>query len=340
MPDQEHKHSKEENKNQDTGKKQGPEASHTMDENAKLQPDKSPDKQPDKSPDKQLNENKGLNVQDLIDGILGGKRPDKQPDKSPDKQPDKSPDKQPDKSPDKQPDKSPDKQPAPSEQLRKIISKTDALKVLKELETKYGEYIFKRLGLSSSEGKEAIMKVLPSDLTRYQLEDFVRKSQHFLSEKGKIQTGQILGWSLNEVQDRGFKGKSLEHMIQFYGSDILKNLNEISENFPVVDAINNKTRDIISIARGTPEYLWDKIQVLFNVKITKVGVESANLAKFDNMLTSLRKEGEIKSKKDYTNRARLMVPDYVVLPFKDIIAKRVKDPILREQMLKAIINEL
>jgi hypothetical protein len=80
--------------------------------------------------------------------------------------------------------------------------------------------------------------------------------------------------------------------------------------------------------------------VLFNVKITKVGVESANLAKFDNMLTSLRKEGEIKDLLDYTNRARLMVPDYVVLPFKAIIVKRVKDPILREQMLKAIINEL
>jgi len=53
-----------------------------------------------------LRENKGLNVQGLIDGILGGKGPAQSTNqanatsKHPDKQPDRQPDKQPDKSPD------------------------------------------------------------------------------------------------------------------------------------------------------------------------------------------------------------------------------------------------
>ena len=223
--------------------------------------------------------------------------------------------------------------------LAKILSKTEALETLKAFETKYGDYILKGLGLSSSEGREAILKVLPSDWTADQLEDFVRKSQHLLAEKGKKQAGKILGWSLEEVEDSGFKGKVLEHMIQWYGKDALEDLNrKLFQNFPVVDAINNKTGHIISIARGTPEYLWDKVQVLFNVKITQAGIQSAKLTKYNNMLISLKRAGLIKDLSDFTRKARLLVPDHAVLPFKAIITKRVRDPILRERMLKAIIS--
>jgi len=56
------------------------------------------------------------------------------------------------------------------------------------------------------------------------------------------------------------------------------------------------------------------------------------------MLISLKRAGLIKDLSDFTRKARLLVPDHAVLPFKAIITKRVRDPILRERMLKAIIS--
>jgi hypothetical protein len=222
--------------------------------------------------------------------------------------------------------------------LGTVLSRTEALENLRRLESKYGEYILKGLGLSSPEGREAILRVLPN-LTNDQLENFVRKAQHFLSEKGKTHLGKVLGWSLEEVEDLGFKGKVLEKIIQDFGRKSLDNLNELLKNFPVVDAISNSSgRHIFSIARGTPEYLYDKIRVLFNVKITMAGVESAKLKKFDTMLSLLQKNDKIKDLSDYMNRARLLIPDHAVLPFKAMIVKRVKDPIWRQRMLNAIVS--
>jgi len=220
-----------------------------------------------------------------------------------------------------------------------ILLEGDALKVLEEVGRRYGDYILKDLGLDSVKGKLAIIQVIGNP-TYERIEHFIRKSQAFLSEIGKTKTGKVLGWSAEEVHDKGFKGKVFELLINRFGKERIEDLNVMHKNFPVVDIIDKNKGHIISIGRGRPDYLWDKIQTLFNVDITSNGYTSANLNKFNEMINLLKKNTKIKDLADYESKARLMVPDDAVLPLKAIITSKVKDEQIRLRMINAIISEI
>ena len=119
---------------------------------------------------------------------------------------------------------------------------------------------------------------------------------------------------------------------------------DYEENFPVVDLLDNVTGNIISVARGTPEYLWTKIQVLFDTRIASTGMAvAANRPKFKSMLALLKGNNKeklevVKDLNDFQNRARLMVPNDAVLSLKAMIMTRVNDEALRDRMLAAIIS--
>lgn len=220
-----------------------------------------------------------------------------------------------------------------------VLLGNDALKVLEEVGFKYGDYILKDLGLTSVEGKMAIIRVIGNP-TYERIEKFMRQSQQFLSEIGKSKTGKVLGWSVEEISDKGFKGKVFELLVNKFGKEAIEDLNKINKNFPVVDIISKDKGYIISIGRGRPDYLWDKIQVLFNVEITASGHVSANLNKFDKMMNLLKKNNKVKDLVDFENKARLLVPDDVVMPLKAMIMSRVKEEQLRLRMINAIISEI
>ena len=220
-----------------------------------------------------------------------------------------------------------------------LLLENDALSIVDAVEKRYGSYILKSLRLESAEGKLSILRALVNP-TYENIEGFFRKSQHLVSEIGKSKTGKILGWSTEEIADKGFKGKMFEALVNRFGKDSIEDLNKINKNFPVVDVISKEKRYIISIARGTPDYLWDKIQVLFNVEITASGHLPAKLNKHIKMIDILKKNKKIVDVDDFMNRARLLIPADAVMPLKAMIISRVKNMHLQNQMINAIINEI
>lgn len=182
-------------------------------------------------------------------------------------------------------------------------------------------------------------------LTKESINRFVRNLQAFYGEEGKTAAQKIAG-TIMDLKDMGARGKVAEAAVTTFGGSAVQDLNKLKPNFEIVDiSVGSKqSGEILSIATGREGRLTDKVMVLFDVEIDAAGnLSRANRPKFNAMMRSLVGNGYLKPPGDYdefVSRARLLVPNHSADPLRAVVMERVKDPTLREKMVKAITSEI